>query len=97
MIGGGAHGGGVALELEQVVAAGLDDGAGGIVVGVAGVGAGEGAIQRGASEQGAGGGGLVLFVAGEHGGDGDGGSGFLKNHWLRRLEYPVILSVPQNS
>jgi len=77
LIGGGAHGGSVALELEQVVATGLDDRAGGVVVGVAGVGADQSTVEPGAPEQGASGGGLVLLVAGEHGGDGDGGSGLL--------------------
>ena len=73
--GGGLHGGRVAFELDQIFAAG----ARGFVVGVAGVEADEAIGEIGGGEERAGGGHFVFLGLGQHGGDGDGGAGLLRD------------------
>lgn len=63
--GGGLHGGRVVFELDKVVAAGDDNRAGGLVVGVAGVAADQRVGQVGRGEECAGGGHFMLFLGGE--------------------------------
>ena len=62
------HGGGVAFELDQILAAGSDDRARGLMVAVE---ADEAFVQIGRGEEGAGGGHFVLLLGREHGSDGD--------------------------
>ena len=64
--GGGLHRGSIALELDEILAAGGGGGAGGVVVGLTGVEADEAAGEVGLGEQRAGGRHFVFFGHREH-------------------------------